>query len=67
MCMTLSTMPLIEEVIARLGGQAQFLFKLDLAKGFHKVPMVDDSKEEKILLLFNVNFENTDTEECFLA
>ena len=37
-------MPLTEEVIARL-GQAQFLSKLDLAKGFHQVPMADDSKD----------------------
>ena len=48
-------MPLTEEVIARL-RQAQFLSKLDLAKGFLQVPMADDSR---ILLLFHVNLENT--------
>ena len=37
-------MPLTEEVIARL-GQVQFLSKLDLAKGFHQVPMADNSKD----------------------
>ena len=37
-------MPSTEKVIARL-GQAQFLSKLDLAKGFHQVPMADDSKD----------------------
>ena len=37
-------MPSTEEVIARL-GQAQFLSKLDLAKGFHQVPMADNSKD----------------------
>ena len=50
-------MPSTEEMIARL-GQAQFLSKLDLAKGFHQVPMADDSR---ILVLFCVNLENTDT------
>ena len=37
-------MPSTEEVIARL-GQAQFLSKLDLTKGFHQVPMADNSKD----------------------
>ena len=50
-------MPSTEEMIARL-GQAKFLSKLDLAKGFHQVPMTDDSR---ILVLFQVNLENTDT------
>ena len=37
-------MPLTEEVIAIL-RQAQFLFMLDLAKGFHQVPMAGGSKD----------------------
>ena len=36
-------MALTEEVIARL-CQVQFLSKLDLAKGFHQVPMADNFK-----------------------
>ena len=35
--------PSTEEVIARL-GQVQFLSKLDLAKGFHQVPMAYNSQ-----------------------
>ena len=50
-------MPSTEEVIARL-GQEQFLSKLDLANGFHQVPM---QMTPRILLHFLVNFENTDT------
>ena len=43
--MTLSTCyRLKEEVIARL-GKAQFLSKLDIFKGFHQVPMADNSKD----------------------
>ena len=41
-------------MIAKL-GQAQFLSMLDLAKGFHQVPMADDSKN------LHINLENTDT------
>ena len=43
--MTLSTCnELTEEVIARL-GQAHFLSKLNLVKGFHQVPMAGNSKD----------------------
>ncbi len=36
-------MPICEEVIARL-GPAKFLTKLDLAKGFHQIPMAPESR-----------------------
>ncbi len=36
-------MPSTEEVIARL-GVAKFLSKVDLAKGFHQIPMSECSK-----------------------
>ncbi len=36
-------MPSVDYVIAQLGG-ARFLSKLDLLKGFHQVPLTEDSK-----------------------
>ncbi len=38
------TMPSIEDIIAQLGS-AKFLSKMDLLKGFHQVPLTEDSKE----------------------
>ncbi len=38
-------MPSTEEVISSL-GQANLLSKMDLAKGFHQVPMATDSKDK---------------------
>ncbi len=37
------TMPSIDFIISQL-GEAKFLSKLDLLKGFHQVPLADDSK-----------------------
>ncbi len=37
-------MPSIDDILSQLGNAA-FLSKMDLLKGFHQVPMADDSKE----------------------
>ncbi len=38
------TMPSIDDILAQLGNAA-FLSKMDLLKGFHQVPMSEASKE----------------------
>ncbi len=37
-------MPSTEEILARLGA-AHYLSKLDLAKGFHQIPMAEESSK----------------------
>ena len=55
--------PLVEEFIDKI-GEAKYLSKLDLAKGFYQVPMAEDSRMRQRFprLLANMNLK-----ECHLA
>ena len=50
--------PLVEELIARV-GEAKYLSKMDLSKGFYQVPLAEEDREKTAFVTTGGNFEFT--------
>ena len=51
-------MPLVEELIARV-GEAKYLSKMDLSKGFYQVPLAEEDRENTAFVTTGGKFEFT--------
>ena len=51
-------MPLVEELIARV-GEAKYLSKMDLSKGFYQVPLAVEDREKTAFITTGGKFEFT--------
>ena len=51
-------MPLVEELIARV-GEAKYLSKMDLSKGFYQVPLAEEDREKTVFITTSGKFKLT--------